>query len=794
MPLIKNGILLCPFILFIYHLLMSSYLQELNEAQRAAVLHREGPAIIIAGPGSGKTRVLTYRIAHLLQHGVEAYHILALTFTNKAAREMKERIERIAGNEARSLWMGTFHSVFAKILRVEHARLGYPANFTIYDTQDSKSLITAIVKEQGLNPELYKPNYVYNRISSAKNSLITPADYAANAEMLAEDQAAGRSKMLELYHLYTDRCFKAGAMDFDDLLVKMYELLQRFPDELYKYQTKFQFVMVDEFQDTNQLQYEIVRRLAARHGNICVVGDDAQSIYAFRGATIANILNFEKEFPDRAVFKLEQNYRSTRHIVQAANDIIARNKNQLQKTIWTDNEQGVKIKITRNASDNEEARIVADTILEETLRNHYSHRDFAILYRTNAQSRAFEEALRRANIPYIVYGGLSFYQRKEIKDIMAYLKLTVNHFDEEALRRVVNYPTRGIGDTSLNRLSVWAHEQNQRLWEAMEQVQNSDLPARAKNAVYDFVMMIKSFAAMLDKKNAYEVAAYIAKTTQLQSTLYDDKTVEGVSRYENLQELLNSIKEFSEGDTEDSILDSTTDKSLGSYLQQVMLLTDQDDTKENRESVKLMTIHAAKGLEFAMVFLGGMEEELFPSRMAMATREELEEERRLFYVAVTRAEKKLMLSYATSRYRFGTLNYCEPSRFLQEISANIVETKGGALLKNPASFSGGTKPSFLSEKGSYGDARNISQTPPPPKIIKSSNTPAAGSDFVPPADFREDDTTQLKAGSRVLHQRFGIGVVRQVEGAAGNRLAVIDFEGSGEKRIMLRFAKLMIIS
>ncbi|MCB0516802.1 MAG: UvrD-helicase domain-containing protein [Chitinophagales bacterium] len=747
-----------------------SFLQELNETQRAAVQHTEGPVMIIAGPGSGKTRVLTYRIAWLIHQGIDPFNILALTFTNKAAREMRHRIESLCNTQAYNIWMGTFHAIFAKILRVEAPRLGYPSNFSIYDTQDSRSLLKTIIKEQNLNPDIYKPNGIHARISMAKNNLILPDVYAQNTELIAEDEAAKRPKFALLYRLYCERCFKAGAMDFDDLLLKMYEVLEKFPEVLEKYQSKFRYILVDEFQDTNRLQYEIVKKLAVRHQNICVVGDDAQSIYAFRGATIENILFFEKDYPEREVYKLEQNYRSTQKIVSIANDIIANNKNQLPKKIWTDNDDGTHIKLFSLSSDNEEGKKIADAILENTLRHHYMYHDFAILYRTNAQSRAFEDALRRANIPYVVYGGLSFYQRKEIKDMMAYLKLSTNHFDEEALRRIINYPTRGIGDTSLNRMTIFAQDNDLRLWEALELVENSGLSTRAQNAISEFVIMIKSFTAMLEKKNAYEVAEHIGRTTGIFKELYNDKSIEGISRFENFQELLNAIKDFSEEDNEELVATETQDKSLGAYLQQVSLLTDQDSKQENPETVKLMTIHAAKGLEFKNVFVVGMEEELFPSRMSLSSRDELEEERRLFYVAATRAEENLYLSYAKTRYRFGNLQYCEPSRFLKEIPMKFIETNFIQTEKSSA------KPDF---------SQRILAAP-----RAASNSKV---NFTPPDNFRIDDTSQLNAGQKVMHQRFGIGIVEKVEGVGNNKIASIDFEGTGIKRIMLRFAKLMIV-
>jgi len=758
-----------------------SYLNELNEIQRQAVETVQGPVMIIAGPGSGKTRVLTYRIAYLMECGIDPFNILALTFTNKASREMRERIEKIAGNEARNLWMGTFHSVFARLLRVEAPKLGYTSNFTIYDTADTKNLIKQIVKELGLNTDLYKPGIVYNRISGAKNQLITPELYMSNFNFTAEDEATGRPKLGEIYMTYAKRCFKAGAMDFDDLLLKTNELLEKNPDVLYKYQNKFQFLMIDEFQDTNHVQYSIVKRLAAVNENIAVVGDDAQSIYAFRGATIQNILNFQNDYPDLKIFKLEQNYRSTKNIVSIANQIIARNKNQLKKTIWTDNVEGNRIKLIKAASDNEEGKIIADTIFEEKMRNHHKHTDFAILYRTNAQSRAFEESLRRMNIPYKVYGGLSFYQRKEVKDMLAYLRLTINPNDEEALRRVINYPTRGIGNTTMQKIIILANQLDVSLWQIVSNIKKHQFSARVHTAVGNFALMIQSFQAELGKKTAYELASHIGKQTQLQGTLYKDKTVEGISRWENYQELMNSIQEFTLGSAGSGIqvAEEEKDNSLGAYLQQVSLLTDQDGKPENRDTVSLMTIHAAKGLEYPVVFVVGMEEDLFPSRLSISSREEIEEERRLFYVAATRAEKMLYMSYAAMRYRFGKLNYCEPSRFIDELSPLDLDMVGSRKPTRPSNFV--PKGKGKNTLSSLNDLRRQ-----PQRKLKKINIATA-------ANFEASDPNLFEAGMVVAHQRFGRGTIDTIEGEAGKKIAAISFEGVGQKRILLKFAKLQIV-
>ncbi|MEP7142045.1 MAG: UvrD-helicase domain-containing protein, partial [Ferruginibacter sp.] len=647
---------------------MVNYLDELNEPQREAVLHKDGPIMIIAGAGSGKTKVLTTRIAHLMGfHDVDAFNILALTFTNKAAKEMKARIERTLGNsEARNLYIGTFHSVFARILRAEANKIGYPHNFTIYDTDDAKSVLKTVIHEMELDDKHYKPGTVYNRISSAKNSLIGPAEYINDWAIQQEDARANRPLTGKIYDGYNKRCFKNGAMDFDDLLFKMYELLKYHPEALSKYQRKFKYILIDEYQDTNTSQYEIIKLLGAMHENICVVGDDAQSIYSFRGATIENILQFAKNYDDVKLVKLEQNYRSTKSILNVANEIIGNNKNQLPKKLWTDKGDGDKIKLVRTATDNEEGKFVADTIQEEKLRNHFFNNDFAILYRTNAQSRSYEESLRRMNIAYRIYGGLSFYQRKEIKDYVAYLRIVVNPSDEEALKRIINYPTRGIGKTSMDRAVLAANENNITLWEVLVNAVSYGYKGGTLEAISNFVTMIKMFQSELPKKNAYDLAIIVGKSTQIVKELFNDKTTEGLARYENVQELLNSIKEFIETplNEEDG---EVGDKSLGTYLQQITLLTDTDNDKGDVDSVKLMTIHAAKGLEFSCVFVGGLEETLFPSAMSINTREELEEERRLFYVAITRAKAKLWLTYANARYRFGQLQQNEPSRFIDEM-------------------------------------------------------------------------------------------------------------------------------
>ncbi len=753
------------------------YLDELNPAQKEAVIHFEGPSLIIAGPGSGKTRVLTYRIAFMLENAIDPFHILSLTFTNKAAREMKERIQKIAGSEARNLWMGTFHSIFARILRIESEKLGYPSNFTIYDSDDAKSLIKKIVKEMGLNDKIYKASTVYNRISAAKNSLITSEEYAADSFLTAEDEAGARPEIAKIYSKYALRCFQAAAMDFDDLLLKMYLLLKKYPEVLYKYQQKFKFILIDEFQDTNHAQYSIVKMLGDVYQNIAVVGDDAQSIYAFRGANIQNILNFERDYPDLKIYKLEQNYRSTGAIVKVANHIITHNKSQLPKTIWTSNDEGEKIRVYQAPSDNEEGKLIADRIFELKMREHLYDDAFAILYRTNAQSRAFEEALRRKNIPYRVYGGVSFYQRKEVKDYLAYLRLAVNPKDEEALRRVINYPTRGIGKTTMEKLSVWANETGISLWEVILRIHEYPLSGRARQSLEDFAVMIRSFAAFLDKKDAFELAEEIGRSTGILKELYNDKSIEGQSRYENVQELLSSIKEFTEHPPEAPEGEDSRDTGLGSYLQNVALLTDMDQEGDEVPRVKLMTVHAAKGLEFPAVFVVGMEENLFPSMMALDSRDGLEEERRLFYVAVTRAEKFLHLSYASTRFRFGNLIYCEPSRFIEELPAEIVEFRG---LKS-------RKVKTAAER----QAERSSQLKK--QLDKLREAKKAGYQHQPGDGFRPDDPAEMQVGMEVEHPRFGFGKITSMDGPPDNRIAHIFFQKAGNKRIMLKYAKLQIL-
>lgn len=753
------------------------YLEELNSPQREAVRYTDGPMLIIAGPGSGKTRVLTYRIAYLIEKRLDPFSILSLTFTNKAAKEMRDRITKIVGNEAKNLFMGTFHSVFARILRVEAPKLGFPSNFTIYDPTDAKNVIKNIVKSQGLNEKVYKTNQVYYKISQAKNDLITSQQYAKNNELIAEDSSTGKPKLSLIYSLYTKKCFENGAMDFDDLLLHFYRLLKLFPESLYKYQNRFKHILVDEFQDTNVAQYEILKMLADIHHQITVVGDDAQSIYAFRGATITNIYNFQRDFPSMHTVKLEQNYRSTSNIVKAANELIKNNKNQFKKEIWTDKEDGKPIQIFQTVSDNEEGKRIADLIFEIKITKHYLENQFAILYRTNAQSRAMEEALRRRNIPYKIYGGLSFYQRKEIKDILAYLRLMVNPREEESLRRIINYPKRGIGNTTLAKIAVAAEEQNKTMWEIVESIEEYNLPARVKNAISDFAVLIKSFKTMLKTYNAYDVAFHVAKTTNILKELYNDKTVEGVSRYENIQELLNGIKEFVDDDEVIEGEEFDNDKTLGTYLQNITLLTGSEDDKDDTPKVQLMTIHGAKGLEFPIVFIAGVEEGLFPSALSLYSREDLEEERRLFYVAVTRAEKYLYISFAKTRYRFGNLQFSEPSRFLKEIPKNCLEFR---------SQQQGDKIQQRENKPRTG--LNLQKRQVPLKR-KQKFTPDSKID----PNFETSPISVILKDCIIMHQRFGKGKVEEVTGTGANKMALINFESVGEKKLILKFAKLKVL-
>ncbi|NJB85757.1 DNA helicase-2/ATP-dependent DNA helicase PcrA [Lewinella marina] len=764
----------------------SSYLESLNEVQRQAVTTTDGPVLVVAGPGSGKTRVLTFRIAYIIEQGTAPWEILALTFTNKAAREMKERIEKVVGKRASYIWAGTFHSLFARILRVEAQHIGYPSNFTIYDTDDTKSLLGSIIREMNLDKQVYQANAIKNRISSAKSSLITPKLYERNEELLAQDKMANMPLVHKIYAAYVARCKQAGAMDFDDLLFRLYELLQNHPEVVQKYREKFKYVLVDEFQDTNTLQYAIIKRLVQYPNsprNICVVGDDAQSIYAFRGATIQNILDFENDFGQHGIqtFKLEQNYRSTENIVNTANAVISYNKRQIQKEIWSDKGVGDKIRIIKAVDDNEEGRRVADTILEQKNRYHLQNSDIAILYRTNSQSRIFEEYLRRFNIAYRVYGGLSFYQRKEVKDLIAYLRMVVNPNDEEAFRRSINYPKRGIGGTSLAKVADLARQQNITLFEALKHVA---LPKRTRHAADGYIHIIEEAQAKVNTANAYELADLIAKGSGLTDLLRNDKSIEGMGRLENHEALLDGIKSFVE---EDTVIDTDTlpDKSLATYLQNIALLTDFDSNEENQNGdvVTLMSVHAAKGLEYKSIFVVGLEEKLFPSWMSMDSTDGLDEERRLFYVAITRAELYLTLSYANTRYRYGKMVMNEPSRFLAEVPADAVESTS----TNPRSAD------HEYDKVARQREHRARVTGVAPRTRRG--TARFAEPRVDPATFQPSAPGEVEAGRKVLHLKFGEGKVLHVDGGSDNRIATIHFSDlpQPEKRIMLKFAKLQVL-
>ncbi|MFZ8836999.1 MAG: ATP-dependent helicase [Flavobacteriales bacterium] len=788
------------------------FLNELNEAQRAAAEHNEGPLMVIAGAGSGKTRVLTYRIAHLIARGIDPFSILALTFTNKAAREMKERIGRVIGEgEARNIWMGTFHSIFARVLRIECERINYPRNFTIYDTQDSRALIKDIIKGMGLDDKVYKPASIQSRISNAKNNLIDAKGYADNPEIMSEDHQAGRPRLAEIFRAYESRCFRAQAMDFDDLLFKMNVLLRDFPDLLLKYQHKFHYILVDEYQDTNFAQYLIIKQLAALRENLCVVGDDAQSIYGFRGANIQNILNFKQDYPDFALYKLEQNYRSTRYIVEAANSVIANNKDQIEKVVWTANGDGERIKIHRCYSDNEEGRWAASQIFDLHNQRQQHWQNMAILYRTNAQSRSFEESLRKLNIPYRIYGGLSFYQRKEIKDLIAYFRLTANPRDDEALKRIINYPARGIGKTTMDRLLVESTERDVSIWDLVTDAASppTSIKGASLTKVLDFIHMIKGFRAELATKDAHDLGMHIAKHTGLVHALYQDKTPEGVARYDNVQELLNGMKSFVE-QTNESQPDATA--LLGDFLLDVALLTDADQGNEDENTVSLMTIHAAKGLEFEHVFIVGLEEELFPSTMALQSRPDLEEERRLFYVAITRAKQTCSMSYALTRYKWGQLIQAEPSRFIDEINADCVIMPSTQDPK-PNPFAGGDdftkqRNAWQSMGGSNAHAAfnrmttakkspvthplKKKPTPSPPVSSTGNRMSRVNADA---GDNRPSGmpNTNIAVGVSVMHEKFGKGKVLRIEGTSPNEKATVFFPSAGQKQLLLKFAKLEII-
>ncbi len=764
---------------------MIDFLKELNEAQQQAVVNYEGPSLIIAGAGSGKTRVLTFRIAYLLQQGVSPRSILALTFTNKAAAEMKERIASLVGDKARSIWMGTFHSVFARILRQESEKLGYPSTFTIYDTVDSKSVISSIVKEQQLDAQIYKTGDILGRISSAKNNLITWQAYQANTQLKTADAAMKRPKIADIYMLYTKRCKKAGAMDFDDLLLNTNILFRDFPEVLDKYQGFFKYILVDEYQDTNYSQYLIVKKLAASTCNLCVVGDDAQSIYSFRGARIENILHFKSDYNTHKLYKLEQNYRSTQTLVNAANSIIDKNKNQIPKKVWSDNENGEKIKVIESATDHEEAFYITNSIAETRLAQKSEFSDFAILYRTNAQSRVLEESLRKRSIPYKIYGNLSFYQRKEIKDVLSYCKLVVNPHDDEAVKRAINYPSRGIGDTTFGKIIALANEKEVSIWSVISQPAECmlDINKGTWSRITGFVNLVTSFSNSLYILNAYDIAMQIVQSSGIINDLKVENSIENLSRIENIEELLNAIKDGVDQNEEEAQL------TLDRYLENVSLLTDQDQEKdEDRNKVTLMTIHASKGLEFKHVYLVGLEESLFPNQMSMGSLQELEEERRLFYVALTRAKKQATITYALSRYRWGTPVDCTPSRFINDIDPQYLEYPEDSVMELRPRLPRPER--SFNPRGAATTVPGDRHTPPP---VAVSTTIARKPVIVDP-DFKPDDPRLLREGQRVTHQSFGEGEIVSIEGDMPDAKAVVRFDSAGDKKLLLKFARLKIMN
>lgn len=762
-------------------------LSQLNVSQQEAVKKIEGPLMVIAGAGSGKTRVLTYRIAYMLAKGVIPYQILALTFTNKAAAEMKDRIFKLVGDaQAKAVVMGTFHSVFYKILRVEAEKLGFSKNLTVYDTDDSKSMLRTIIKEMSLDPKVYLPNYVLNRISAAKSSLLSAEEYARNPEILDADARSGRPMISEIFMRYTARLRNADAMDFDDLLYYMNVLLRDFPEALYKYQNRYRYILVDEYQDTNFAQYLIVKKLAAAHHNLCVVGDDAQSIYAFRGANIQNILNFRRDYPEAATVKLEQNYRSTSNIVNAANAIIKNNSEQIPKEVWTDKEEGAKIRVHLLSNETEEANTVANSIFESKLNFQLNNSQFAILYRTNAQSRALEEALIKRHIPYKIYAGMSFYKRKEIKDVLAYFRLVINNYDEESLRKVINYPLRGIGSTTMDKVIACAKEQNTRIWNVIAHPDDFSLevnmPTRSK--LQDFASRIRAYTAQLQTTNAYDLAMHIVTTTGVLQDLKDN--IAEKERLENVEELLDSVKEFTEKTPESSFNEETGElidqyfPTLDRYMESIALLTDEEEKEsDDLDKVKLMTIHAAKGLEFDHVYLTGMEENLFPSSLSIASKQELEEERRLFYVAITRAKESLTLTHCQTRYKFGSLQFCEKSRFVDEIPTRFLK------LTEKASAGFGMFAPTMNKKVNLKD----NYTPFPKK---NTSTPTSSSEINLASIGNIAMPEDITMGVRVYHQKFGYGNVTGVEGSGADKKAMITFESVGLKTLLLKYAKLVL--
>ncbi len=774
---------------------MYEYLKELNEAQRAAVENYEGASLVIAGAGSGKTRVLTYRIAHLLANKVPPHKILALTFTNKAASEMKERIGALVGPAlARGLWMGTFHSVFARMLRAEAKTLGYSSNFSIYDTIDSKNLIRKIVKEKNLDDKLYKPNDVLGRISSAKNNLITAAAYSANNQIIQQDQKMRRGHLAELYRSYAARCKKSDAMDFDDLLLNTNLLFRDHTEILEKYQDYYDYILVDEYQDTNFSQYVIIKKLSAKKKNICVVGDDAQSIYSFRGAKIENILNFKNDYPGYQLYKLEQNYRSTQTIVNAANSLIKKNENQIPKKVYSKNQTGSKIKVVDTETDRDEAYFIAQSIQDAKINNNWDFKDFSILYRTNAQSRSFEEALRKYNIPYKVYGSISFYQRKEIKDLLAYFRLAINPIDEEALTRVINYPARGIGQTSLQRMIGYAQSKGTNLWQVITNIskEKAGLNSGAVKRVNEFKALIESFSEIIKERNAYEAAHQIAKESGILKELFNPGNFEDQSKYENVEELLNGIQDFVDH------YEGEGTPLLAEFMENVALLTNMDNEKsEDIDKVTLMTVHSAKGLEFKQVFLAGLEEELFPSNMSVNTQKELEEERRLFYVAITRAEIQATITYTNQRYKWGVPTSCRPSRFIYEIDESYLEMPEQEQVEFSETPS--TKTRTVNQQRFNPRKKKTEKATVPPvntlnhkKLVKLKDASRKVSDAAQ-HNITPDDPSEIRTGMLVKHAKFGKGEVKSIEGNPPNIKAKVEFETAGTKQLLLKFAKLEIV-
>ena len=772
---------------------MTDILNGLNNPQKEAVTTIQGPVMVIAGAGSGKTKALTHRIAYMIQEGINPFAIMALTFTNKAAKEMKDRIMKLVDpHAARNVWMGTFHSIFARILRIEAQYLGFTQDFTIYDTDDSKQLINAILKERELDTKAYPAKYILHRISMAKSALYTPEDYCNNFEIQQQDLRANKPLIGEIFKTYNNRLQRANAMDFDDILFYTNVLLRDFPEILYKYQNRFEYILVDEYQDTNYAQYLIIRRIAAMRENICVVGDDAQSIYGFRGANIQNILNFKNDYPDQKLIRLEQNYRSTKTIVNAANSVIDHNKDQIKKKVWSDKEEGELITVLRATSDNEEGTLVANSIFGYKMSRQLNNKDFAILYRTNSQSRSLEEALRKQDIPYKIYGGLSFYDRKEVKDLLAYFRVVINPHDEQALLRIINYPTRGIGKTTIERLMVVADEHQKGIWDVISsetEPMPKDFNSGTVNKLHNFVTMIKSFQTLLNKQSAIELAKHICNTVGIIKDLKEDDTPEGQARVQNIEELLNAIMEFSDKQV-DEVTGEQNEVTLNKFMEDVALLTDQDNKDdEDDDRVTMMTIHSAKGLEFPYVYIVGLEENLFPGIQSLSTREELEEERRLFYVALTRAETKLVLSHAESRYRWGNLTLSEPSRFIEEIDPSLIERTKKASFRGTSSFNEGVNFSNpfsknFQEKREY--QKRVEQKQHTPYINNSVSTNSS-------SDFVAASPEEIVEGMRVMHQKFGQGNVIKVEGIGPNKKATVVFDECGTKQLMLKFAKLNIL-